>query len=206
MIRYTQTTKDILNFIEDYGFITSKICGNIMYKNSRYGVEQARKKLKSLVNNGDIKAYNDRLYGKELLYQKFKKPVSSHKYYLLNFYSEIYKLVDKVEYFKLEETWHFANKRSDGHIIISNSKNGKRYVKGFLIEFEKYHKMEQDKYDTIYETGEVQQWYKLKYGVANFPDIIVINYRGETDAITDYSYSIIGLDYNFEGLVNKVIL
>ena len=66
--------------------------------------------------------------------------------------------------------------------------------------------MEQDKYDTIYETGEVQQWYKLKYGVANFPDIIVINYRGETDAITDYNYSIIGLDYNFEGLVNKVIL
>ena len=37
----TKSTKDVLNFINDYGFITADICADIVYKNKSQAYNQA---------------------------------------------------------------------------------------------------------------------------------------------------------------------
>jgi hypothetical protein len=207
MIRYTPKIRAILNFIEEYGFITSRICAKLFYKEDKFALDVARRVLTRLVNNKDIVS-NKNSYGKEIIYQFKKNTVSDHKYYLLNFYAEINKLVTKVEYFKLEESWFISNKRSDAHIIFNNIVDGNDSFKSYLVEFDKYHKTNPiEKYDLIYDSGEVQEWYKLRYGLNNyFPDVVIINYSGKCNNETERDYKIIGIDYDFTSLLQKVIL
>lgn len=205
MIRYTQRTRNILNFVDRYGFITAKICGHLFFKNNKSNIEQARHKLRTLADNKDLIA-SKKGFGKELIYQRKKEVVSDHKYYLLNLYAQINQIADKVDYFKMEEKWNFTNKKSDAHIIFSYSKDGYSYKKAFLVEFDKYHKTEKDKYDKIFNSNEVQSWYQINYEQQIFPDIVIINYSGETDITTDYDYKIIGLNYEFNDLFKKLIL
>lgn len=47
----TKSTKDVLNFINDYGFITADICADTMYKNKSQAYNQASRKLKSMWDN-----------------------------------------------------------------------------------------------------------------------------------------------------------
>lgn len=207
LIRYTKKVRDILNFIDKYGFITTRICSNLFFKDNKYKIDLARRVLTRLVNNGDIVSNKD-VYGKELIYQFKKSTVSDHRYALLNLYSEINCLVHSIEYFKLEETWRESNKRSDAHIIITNNINNELQFKSFLIEYDKFHKTNpNDKYNDIYNSNEVQDWYKGKYNVDNyFPDIIIINYSGKCEKSTNINFNIIGLDYNFTDLTQKILL
>ena len=105
MIRYTQKVRNILNFIDKYGFITSKICANLFYKDNKYKIDMARRTLNKLVNNKDIIS-NTSCFGKELIYQFNKNIVSEHRYALLNLYSEINCIVNNIEYFKLVQQWY----------------------------------------------------------------------------------------------------
>lgn len=205
MIRYTLKIRNILNFIDEYGFITSRICAYIFFKNSKCQLDMARRTLRKLVNNKDIVANKDK-YGKELIYQFKKNIVSDHKYYLLNFYAEIYNQVTEIEYFKLEESW--GSRRSDAHIIFNNIICGQDSFKSYLIEYDKFHKTNPvEKYNEIYDSGCVQEWYREREGLENhFPDVIIINYSGKCVSSNRDDYKIIGLDYNFTDLLQKVIL
>jgi hypothetical protein len=205
MIRYTKKVRDILNFIDEYGFITSNICANIFFKNTKCQIDLARRCLRKLANNKDVIA-NKHQYGKELIYQFKRNVVSDHKYYLLNFYSEIYKQVTEVKYFKLEETW--GSRRSDAHIIFNNIIDGDDSYKSYLIEFDKFHKTNpNEKYNEIYDSGLVQEWYNENQGIDNyFPDVIIINYSGKCIKSNRDDFNIVGLDYNFTDILHKVII
>lgn len=207
MIRYTKKVRDILHFIDKYGFITTKICGSFFYKDNKFQLDMARRVLNRLVTNKDIKRYKDR-YGKELVYQFNKEFVSDHNYYLLNLYAEINNIVTKIDYFSLERTWTLTNRRSDGHIVFHNTINGENIGKGYLVEFDKYHKTNPiEKYNQICDSGEVQEWYKEEYDFNNyFPDVIIINYSGRVVKSDREDFNIIGLDYNFSDLIQKIIL
>jgi hypothetical protein len=207
MIRYTQKIRNILNFIETYGFITTRICANLFYKEDKCKLDVARRVLNRLVDNKDIVA-NKNSYGRELIYQFKKNTVSDHKYYLLNLYAEINNIVTQIDYFKLEETWSLSKRRSDAHIIFHNNVNGKLDFNSYLIEFDKYHKTNPtEKYNSIYDTEEVQEWYKENQDEEDyFPDVIIINYNGQCIKSDRAEYKIIGLDYNFTDLLQKIVL
>ena len=186
MIRYTQKVRNILNFIDKYGFITSKICANLFYKDNKYKLDMARRTLNKLVNNKDI--------------------ISEHRYALLNLYSEINCIVNNIEYFKLEEQWLEGKRRSDAHIIISNIINGDEVFKSYLIEYDKYHKTDIKKYEEIYNSNEVQQWYLNRYEINNyFPIVMIVNYSGKVNQNSD-NFNIIALDYDFTDLTHKILL
>lgn len=204
MIKYTKTTRAILEFIDTYGFITTRICSNIFYKNKQAGVDQARRKLNLLVENKDI-IVSKRKYSKEYIFQRRKAIIPDHKYFLIKLYSQIYSLVDNVMYFKTEEHWNISNKISDGHIIYNNIIDGEQVKRAFLIEIDNHHPTVPDKYIKIYDSNEVQEWYKEKYGDEVFPDVIQVNYNG-VPKIEDGDFNVIGLDYEFNGLLQKVIL
>lgn len=206
MIRYTQKIRNILNFIETYGFITTRICANLFYKEDKCKLDVARRVLTRLRNNKDIVA-NKNSYGKELVYQFKKNTISDHKYYLLNLYSEINSVVTKVDYFKLEENWKTSKRRSDAHIIFHNTLDGESVFKAYLIEFDKFHKTNpNEKYNSIYDSGDVQEWYKEHEDEDDyFPDVIIINYSGKCSKSDREEYKILGLDYDFSDLSQKII-
>jgi hypothetical protein len=210
MIRYTQKVRNILAFIDKYGFITSYICGNLFYKENKCKIDMARKVLNRLVKNGDIIVNKKSKFGKELIYQHTKNIVSDHSYYLLNLYAEINTVVTKVEYFTLEQTWNTASKtrRSDAHIIFYNTVDGEYKFKSYLIEFDKYHKTNPvEKYNEIYDYGDVQDWYKRNCNMDDyFPDVMIINYSGKCEKSNREEFKIIGLDYDFTDLTPKLLL
>lgn len=204
MVRYTQKTRDVLNFIKENGFITASICSKVFYKNNKYGINQARNMLNKLVDNKDLISSKQE-FGKQLIYQDKKKTISDHNYYIVNLYSEIFNLVTRVDYFKIDERWLDGKRRCDAHIIFTNIINGEEYTKGFFIEFDKFHKTDKGKYDEIYESNEVQDWYKSKFGEELFPDVLIINYNGKTNLTTQYEYNVVAIDYNFSDILQKII-
>lgn len=192
MARFTKKTREIMNFIEEYGFITIAICSRVFYKNNRNSYTQAQVKLRTLYNDGELQRYVHTIT-KEYIYQIKQKEVSDHRKYIMEFYSRMYEYSDEIIYFKLEET--IGNRRCDAHMI---------YVKdeintGILIEFDKFHRTPKSKLDEIYESGSIQQWYKDNYGECYFPSFVVITAMGVKKMKSD-NYEIIGLDYNFSKL------
>ena len=206
MIRYTRKVRSILEFVDKYGFITTRICGNIFFKDSKNKDTLARRMLNKLVYNKDLIS-KTQSYGKELIYQRESKQIAPHKYTLINLYSIIFNTCDEVLYFKIEENWKESKKKSDAHIIFKNNCNGKIKIKAYLIEYDKYHKTDPKKYLTIYSTEEVQEWYEEKFNKKDFfPNILVINYNGKTDIKTNDSFKSIALDFDFNNLMQKIIL
>lgn len=203
MIRYTNKTKAILDFINDYGFITSKICGNIFYKNSKFSVQQARRKLKSLVDNKDIIA-NTMGFNKELIYQISKRTISNLEYYILNIYSEIYKLCDEILYFKYNDSFENTKEHYDIHIVIKKNINDIATIIGLIIDFEKFNEINKNKYDVIYKNENLQSWYIDNFKKDIFPNILIVNYSGRT-VLSSQDYKISACDYNFTAL-NEILL
>ena len=189
-------SKDIKFFIEDFGFITTYIAANVIYKNKTFPRNQARRKLKDMNDKKQIKRFKSSS-GEYIYTNDFKSNISAHKKVLIELFSFIYNQSKDVEYFKIEEPWMNNKYRSDGHIIYLDNDN---YLKSFLIEIEFYHKTDKKKYIDIYESGEVQQWYYKKYDIDNyFPSIIIINQSGIKKF--DYTFTdIISCNYKFEGL------
>lgn len=197
-IRYTKKTREILYFIEQYDFCTINIISKIFYKRNKHGYNQARVKLSNLLNEGVLKRYMSS--SGEYYYQTYSKNISDHKKYILDLYAYIYSEVDEVIYFKVEEQWY--KRRSDAHIIIKN--NDKNY--SFLVEFEKFHMTSPQKYDELYDSGEIKQWYKDNYGLEDyFPTVLIISPTGITQCHDkELKWQTVCVDYKFTYL-NEVL-
>lgn len=204
MIKYTKKTREILDFINTYGFITSKICGNIFYKNSKFPMEQARRKLKSLTNNKDIVA-NTMGFNKELIYQVSKNPISNLKYYIFNIYSRLYKFSDEILYVDFDNIFKNTNKHYDIHIVLKKNINDISTLIGLIIDFEKFHKINKDKYDVIYLNEGLKHFYKNNFNKEIFPDILIVNYSGKVSVNSSYNYKIKSCDYNFTDLESLLL-
>lgn len=189
-MRINEKTKDILLFIETYGFITAKICSRTIYKGYSQSYQLASRKLRKMDQGKLLQRYLDN--SNEFIYQINKKHITPHKYYLINFYSRLYEKVDSVELFEIEKSWKVSNRRNDGFIIY---KNGDSFY-SLLIEIDYSHFTSKDKLDSLYESKEIQKYFKDNYGINNyFPTVVVISMLGNTkykDAEFDY------LSLNFE--------
>lgn len=195
--RYTQATRNIINFTEEYGFITVNICANIFYKGNSNPMHQARTKLNTLYNNKVLARYKNQIG--EYIYQVYKKTIGDHNYFVTKLYSYLFKEFD-VLYFKTEKTWLGGKRRSDAHIIIDNG--SKRL--GLLVEFENFHATKREKLDEIYNSGEVQRWYKGEYGVDYYPITLMITPSGSSKLCDIEEYIVLATNYRFDGLIEDL--
>lgn len=197
-IRYTKKTREILYFIEKYDFCTINIISKVFYKGHKQAYNESRVKLAALLNEGVLKRYMSSCG--EYYYQIYSKNISDHKKYILDLYAYIFSEVDEVVYFKVEEQWQ--GRRSDAHIIIRNNK--KNY--SFLVEFEKFHMTSPQKYDELFESGEVKDWYKDHYGLDDyFPTVLIISPTGNTNCVDkDLKWRTVCVDYQFTYL-NEIL-
>ena len=192
-MRFTKNTRQILNFIDEYRFITAKQCANIFYKGRKLPLIQAQKKLKMMCDNGVIKRKQDK-FTKEYIYSFDGNVPNNHKLYLIDLYSYLYNRYEVV-YFNTEEIWNISKRRNDGHIIIE--KDGS--LIGILIEIDINHITNKAKTDSIYNSGEVQYWYEQNFGVPYFPSFIIVNASGKSRIHSEY-YEVIATDFTLESL------
>lgn len=198
-IRYTRKTREILTFIQEYGFITTKVCSKVFYKGNANSYTQARVILNKLFKNGDLKRYSHEAT-KEWIYQTEKKIIDPHRKAMIDLYSEIFLLADSIDYFKVEATWSISNRRSDAHIIFTKD----NIQNAFLVEYERFHCTSQKKADEIYNSGEVQEFYKDKYDIDNyFPNVLIISPLGTSKLSSDVM-NIVNIDYSFMGISSLI--
>ena len=150
----------ILDFVDEFGGITIEQA-KLMFYNTKYGYDTAKRRLKKLVEENYLKVAKDFLTQKNVYYS-IRKP-SSHKIILLDLYSKLSSLTEtEVIYFEPEYT--IQNKRADAMLVIKSS----GVAKMLLVEVDINNKTKEDKYLNIYNSGELQS----KYGA--FPLIVII--------------------------------
>lgn len=192
-IRFTKKVRLILDHISKYGFITNRQCASIIYKGNKQPLLQAQTKMKLLFDNGIVKREEYRLT-KEFIYMSEVKSISDHKMYVMNLYAFLYNKFD-IKFFKYEQSWN-CKKRNDAHIIIEKHDS---FI-GILCEIDLFHKTSQEKLDTLYKSGEVQQWYSDNYNMQDYyPLILIVNGNGKTN-LKSNDYDIECVDFDFNGL------
>lgn len=194
-VRMTKVTRMILDHIYKYGFITAKQCSQIYYKNNKQGLIQAQVKLKNLYEAKIIKRRTSQSSNEYVYINDSRKVLSQHSMYLMNLYAYLYNKYE-ILYFGLEENWSISRKRNDAHIILSKEDGTKI---GLLVEIDLFHQTSKDKLNCLYESNEVQQWYKDNYDIEYYPSILIVNETGRSN-IKNTEYDIVCTDFNFNGL------
>lgn len=87
-------------------------------------------------------------------------------------------------------------KRNDAHIILSKEDGTKI---GLLVEIDLFHQTSKDKLNCLYESNEVQQWYRDNYDIEYYPSVLIVNETGRSN-IKNTEYDIVCTDFNFNGL------
>lgn len=193
-MRYTKATRDILYFIDQYGFITINICSKLFYKDKKKAYEQARVKLKTMQENDLIQKYIKQ-GSREFVYQVKKNKINECKYILLNMYAEFNLLSKEILFFKAEHT--FKDRRPDGHIIFKNYNNE---IRSYFIEVERFNRLFKHKYIEMFENKYVQEWYKINQGEEYFPDVIIVNPIGISSIKDTENFNYYCINYDLDGL------
>lgn len=191
-VRMTPITRQIISFVNDNDFITTKICERTIFKGNKHPIIQSQAKLKLLYDNKILKRYS-KLYNNEYIYYRNKRP-TEHKKLIIELYSWINYYADEIIYYAKEQT--FNKRRCDLNIVFKI----KDEICGLWCEVDVNHPTTQKKLDEIYDDGFIQQWYKDEFGVDYFPAFLVVTATGDKRWKTDRNYTIFNCDYTFSQL------
>lgn len=196
-IRFTKKTREIIDYISKYDFITSKQCGQIFYSDNKFPIIQAQVKLRNIYESGIIKRFENGS-SKELIYctHNFRE-LNPHRLYLMNLYAYISSKYEVVR-FDIEPSWGISRRRSDGHIIIKKRDGA---MIGILVEVDLFHQTSQQKLDELFSSNEVQHLYVNEYNVEGYyPSVLIVNATGNTSLKSKEEYDIVCTDFDFKGL------
>lgn len=186
-----QRDKNILRFIENHGGITIRQCANIFFNDSKHSYDLARKRLKKMYEMGLVK-YITNTVTNERVYCTHTK-LSPHSLYLLDVYSIFVANNCKILEFKKERKWLNGKRKSDGFFKIEY--NSKKRI--YCVEIDINNATHIEKYEEIYESGEIQN----EYG--GFPMVIIVGKI--LDEEKSDNFDVVYLDYKLTGFVEKVL-
>ena len=188
----------VLDFINNYNFITANICRRMFYKDIKTGYRTAAKKLQDMYDNKILTRYRHPQTD-EYIYQINKKQINEHHRYAIELYSRINEFADEVLYFTDKEkdvAWKNSKRRSDFHIVYKY----KDKLYALLGEVDFSHFTSKNKLMDIYLSGDVQEWYRKNYDVEDFfPTIVILNVLGNCE-FKDIPFDLISIDFYFEKL------
>lgn len=189
----TQRDKNILRHLEDHEAITIFQCYQLFFRDSRYGFDLARKRLKQLETMKYIRHYTNTATKEYVYYIDHK--LSAHDLYIMNFYSTLIYEGAKVLQFKKLEPFMNGLIIADAFIeyIYGN------YVDDVIVEVDLTHSPNMQEYERLYQSKELQ-----KECGGEFPLLVVVSDKGR-----DYSSNIIKiiqLDSKLTKLKEKVLV
>ncbi|HYE12239.1 MAG TPA: hypothetical protein VEF53_18875 [Patescibacteria group bacterium] len=184
----TDRDKQIIRYFEQYKYATIEQLQKIFFKNqqSSYGI--ARKRLERLKEAGYIKALRDSATNRNIYIWNDEKikPPSLHRMITLDVLAELYRNDCQIELFQMDKNWCDREIRSDAFAIFVFQ--NRRYHLFFEIQLSN-HNHNLEKYDTLYETWEVQNYLNKDH----FPRIVLV---------TDKNYSKVELKHTQVILLN----
>jgi hypothetical protein len=182
----TQTDMEIISHVEHFGFITIDQAKNMFYP-SKSGYDMARRRLNKLVKTNYLKMSRNESTNEKIFYINNSKNVTLHSMLLMNYYSKLISNNVQIKVFQKEKEWADGAVRSDGFCIFEYS--GYKFYQ--LIEVIVSHNdSNMKKYETLYQTGEVQSQCD-----GEFPQLIIIDNAIHNKPIVLKNIEIVTLDF-----------
>lgn len=201
MLQLRNRDKNIINFIQNYGYLSIQQCADIFYKDHKMKYDESRKRLRQLYNNKLINRLiisNNKCIYIDL--NDNRKKLNWHRYYLIQFYCLLIKY-GAIKTFIKEYEFKDMGIRSDGFCeLIYNNK-----LITMFIEIDYSHNTQIDRYDKLYEDGRIQDYYLKKYNQSIFPEVVIVKENIPKRITESDNYNIIYLDFslsNFERVLN----
>lgn len=199
--------REILQFIQDYKSITVNICSKIHFKKSRYNYIEASRRLKIMHKNGVIKRTRSK-HTSEFIYY-LNKPLTTHDIHILEVYAEL--IYNGFEILTFEQQRPFLDEKYfvDGFIEFTTPlKNGQKQHHALLYEIDMSHASEYYRTVEIYESHEMQHYFKQKYNTnkEKFPVFLIASYVVPSNPEYHEEFKIQYTDFNLDGLIHKVML
>lgn len=121
MIRITDRDKEIISYVEQYGFVTISQAYNMWFSDQTYGYDLARKRLNILVDTGRLKSNKSKHTNFTNIYYIDKRysNMSHHNILIMDVYSKITSFGGDIKYFKREQPWDDGKYRSDAYVIYT---------------------------------------------------------------------------------------
>jgi hypothetical protein len=165
--------------METYKYATIRQLEKIFFKDVQYSYNVCRRRLGAIADLDYIKVMHDKFLHKNIYMWNDKKvnAPSYHRIILLDLLAEIQYSGYKLEKFDVEKEWGNGDIRSDAFvqfaaINLAKPDSGKRIY--LFVEVQtSNNKLNLDKYDKLFETGEVQSY----IGKSHYPRVLLISDR-----------------------------
>jgi hypothetical protein len=208
--------KEMIRYVEKYGFITIAQAYDIWFSHRRYGYDLARKRMQQMVDDNYLKQQYDmeEMYSPKIFYieDRYRKPTKS-MILVMDVYSYISRIGGAIRYFKREEEWLDKKYRSDAFIVFTMS----GFCYSAYVEVLKTTSSKditnnskfQTKYNEIVESDEVQDKLKNLFNdTRRFEDpalIIIDDIKHKNELVINNLNKIITVDYKLSGL-SKILI
>jgi hypothetical protein len=162
----------VREWFEPYHYATIMQIEKAFFRDQQYSYEVARKRLIELGKADLIKIYHDSATNRNIYMLKSDKikPPSYHRIVTLDILAEMMYCGFNIEQYEIEKAWLDGKIKSDAYVVFVL--RNMRYR--FFVEVQtanNWHRLE--KYDTLYDSGEVQK------SIGKYPRILFVS---------DYSY------------------
>lgn len=196
----TDRDQKVLKFVEQYGSTTISQTQKMFYNTQKYGYDIARRRLRKMVVNNKLKVSRDPS-GNENVYYTEKK-LNYHDLLVLDYYAELIYQGAQVVYFKRNQPWLGGKYISDAYCCYVLG----RKVFFNIIEVVRTHKVDNDKYLKLIESGEPQRFNSIIYEklggkpINEFPRLIIIdNVEREKEVFIHSDVMVYNLDFKLRG-------
>lgn len=174
------TEKDnriVKEWFEPYHHAWIKHIEKVFYRDNIYSYDQARNRLKAIMNEGYIKINHDVTTNRNI-YMLDKSKINMptmHRMIALDVLAELHYNSFKVEHFSTDHHWMNSKIQSDAFMVFTVGNLGRFH---YFVEVQRAnHDPNLEKYDILRESGEVQDF----LGKQLFPRILYISDRQTKD-------------------------
>ena len=185
---FTINYAKIMEFVQEHKSITVDMC-KVLFYNTKFGYDSARRALTSLNKNGYLKVGYDFVTDKKVYY--INKKIRSHDLMLLSLYTSIIALGGEEVQLRKEYTNQYYGGRSDG--LMAYKCHGEDKI--IFVEIDMQNKTNIKKYLDLFDTGYFQE----RTGV--FPRLLIVNKNKEKyEEIKTSKIEVVYSDYKLSNL------
>lgn len=203
----TDRDQAILRYIEEFKSITIEQCRRIFCNEQKRGDVIARRRLNRLLSYKKIKMDRDKVTNQNVYYMDSK--LSFHDLLVMDYYSELKSLGANILYFKIKKEWMDKTIISDAFCCF----NIDNKIFFDIIEVNKTHFPDLDKYKKLYSTSEPQEFCNKVYQSLGGNDIDIIprfilidNVQHKEDPFINQDVEVIQLDFNLSQIAKLFLV
>jgi hypothetical protein len=189
----TDIDRKILAHVSKYGFITISQATAMYYPLQRFGYDQARRRLNSLVNTDYLKVFRNYDTNQKVFHDKQVKKVSLHSMLVMDYYAKLVNSGADILEFTKEKEWASGEIRSDAFIKFKfDGYTFYQFLEVYVSDNDIYKNIE--KYEKLFVTREVQNIYNIDDEY--YPTLIVIDDVEHKKPLQLQRVKVVVLDFN----------